>query len=111
MPFTQQMTFPCELTLRTTAEGVRIVRWPIEVIKDLYEKGLSGIEVYHPAHNNKHIRYFNDLCQELNIAATGGSDFHGRHKDRTELGKYAKKKFIEHQLWLDIKNKYLPNYG
>ena len=38
LPFTQQMTFPCELTLRTTAEGVRLFRWPIEGIKDLYKK-------------------------------------------------------------------------
>ena len=38
LPFTQQMTFPCELTLRSTAEGVRIFRWPIDGIKTLYKK-------------------------------------------------------------------------
>jgi len=38
LPFTQQMTFPCELTLRTTAEGVRLFRWPIDGIKDLCKK-------------------------------------------------------------------------
>jgi fructan beta-fructosidase len=38
MPFTQQMTFPCELTLRDTAEGLRLCRWPINGIKSLYKK-------------------------------------------------------------------------
>ncbi len=38
LPFTQQMTFPCELTLRTTAEGLRIFRWPIDGVRKLYKK-------------------------------------------------------------------------
>lgn len=45
LPFSQQMTFPCELTLRTTAEGIRLFRWPIDGIKDLYKKSrkLTGM--------------------------------------------------------------------
>jgi levanase/fructan beta-fructosidase len=36
MPFTQQMTFPCELTLRTTPRGVRLCRLPVGEIAGLY---------------------------------------------------------------------------
>jgi sucrose-6-phosphate hydrolase SacC (GH32 family) len=36
MPFNQQMSFPCELTLRATPEGPRLYRWPVREIKSLY---------------------------------------------------------------------------
>jgi fructan beta-fructosidase len=35
MPFNQQMTIPCELTLRTTADGVRMFALPVEEIEKL----------------------------------------------------------------------------
>jgi sucrose-6-phosphate hydrolase SacC (GH32 family) len=38
MPFTQQHTFPCELTLQTCREGLRICRTPIREISQLYDK-------------------------------------------------------------------------
>ncbi len=37
MPFNQMMTFPCELTLRTTADGVRMFARPIREIELLHE--------------------------------------------------------------------------
>jgi sucrose-6-phosphate hydrolase SacC (GH32 family) len=36
MPFNQQMSFPCEVTLRTTPEGPRLFRWPVRGIESLY---------------------------------------------------------------------------
>jgi fructan beta-fructosidase len=38
MPFNQQMSFPRELTLRTTPEGPRLFREPIAEIAQLYTK-------------------------------------------------------------------------
>ncbi len=38
MPFNQQMTFPNELTLRTTPEGIRAFRMPVREIEKLYDK-------------------------------------------------------------------------
>lgn len=35
MPFNQQMSFPCELTLRHTDEGLRLYRYPIREITSL----------------------------------------------------------------------------
>ncbi len=36
MPFNQQLTFPCDLTLRSYPEGLRLCRLPIDEIKSLY---------------------------------------------------------------------------
>jgi fructan beta-fructosidase len=36
MPFTQQMTFPCELILKEFSDGPRICRLPVESIASLY---------------------------------------------------------------------------
>jgi levanase/fructan beta-fructosidase len=36
MPFSQQVTFPCELTLRSTAKGPRLFRQPIREIASLH---------------------------------------------------------------------------
>jgi fructan beta-fructosidase len=38
MPFNQQMSFPCELTLRPTPEGLRLFRLPVREIRGLYER-------------------------------------------------------------------------
>ena len=49
--FHNQMTFPCELTLRTTDEGIRLFRWPVKEIEQLYEteKSWTGV-VLQPGH-------------------------------------------------------------
>ena len=36
MPFNQQMSFPCKLTLRTTPEGIRLHREPVEEIENIH---------------------------------------------------------------------------
>ena len=38
MPFNQQMAFPCELTLRTTAEGIRLFRKPVKEIETIHDQ-------------------------------------------------------------------------
>jgi fructan beta-fructosidase len=39
MPFNQQLTFPCELTLRTLPEGPRLCRFPVREVEQLYAGG------------------------------------------------------------------------
>jgi sucrose-6-phosphate hydrolase SacC (GH32 family) len=38
MPFNQQMSFPVELSLRTTPEGIRLFRQPVREIENLHAK-------------------------------------------------------------------------
>ena len=41
MPFNQQMSFPCQLTLSATPEGIRLYRQPIKEIKNIHQKEYS----------------------------------------------------------------------
>jgi sucrose-6-phosphate hydrolase SacC (GH32 family) len=41
MPFNQQMTFPCALTLRTTPAGLRVYRYPVREIESLRKQAHS----------------------------------------------------------------------
>jgi fructan beta-fructosidase len=38
MPFNQMMTFPCELALRTTDEGIRMLAAPVKEIELLHQR-------------------------------------------------------------------------
>ena len=44
MPFNQQVTFPCELTLRTTPSGVRLFREPIRELATLHKSQDQWLE-------------------------------------------------------------------
>ena len=41
MPFTQQMSIPIEITLRTTPNGIRLFRNPVKEIEQLYSKSTT----------------------------------------------------------------------
>lgn len=45
MPFNQQMSFPCELTLRRTPDGLRLYRWPVKEIRSLYAGERKGANI------------------------------------------------------------------
>lgn len=45
MPFNQQMSIPCELTLRSTAQGPRLYRWPVRELESLRISTTSGTDV------------------------------------------------------------------
>lgn len=58
MPFEQQMNFPTEVTLRTTANGIQMYRMPVSGISSLYEKRESW--------NNRTIKKGDNPFQEMN---------------------------------------------
>jgi 3',5'-nucleoside bisphosphate phosphatase len=64
------------------ARGVPVLAHPglanrDELIPELVEAGLSGIEAFYPEHSSGQITAYRDLCARLGLIATGGSDFHG----------------------------------
>ncbi len=59
------------------------------LLTELMDFGLSGVEVYHPSNSTKNIRFLLDFCERRNLLISGGSDFHGRERDRADLGEYG----------------------
>ncbi|MCK8826521.1 PHP domain-containing protein [Natroniella acetigena] len=57
-----------------------------EIIDDLVEMGLEGMEVYSTYHSQKEIDGFLELAKEKKLLVTAGSDFHGQFKPQIELG-------------------------
>lgn len=57
-----------------------------EIIPDLVEMGLDGIEAFHSQHNRSDIIRYKNMARKLGIIYTGGSDCHGPRKGRTLIG-------------------------
>ncbi len=56
------------------------------LFRRLKDVGLCGIEVDHPSHKPEHRTMFQALADELDLVASGGSDFHGTAKPHIRLG-------------------------
>ncbi len=54
-----------------------------DVLKELVDAGLMGIEVYHPSHTPKQTKHLEQLCYQYGLLMTGGSDYHGPGPDGT----------------------------
>ncbi|HAJ62527.1 MAG TPA: phosphatase [Cyanobacteria bacterium UBA8543] len=52
-----------------------------DVLKELVDAGLMGIEVYHPCHSPKERKHLEQLCTQYGLLMTGGSDYHGPSPD------------------------------
>jgi len=57
----------------------------VHLIVQLKEIGLDGIETHHSDHTPADVRCFQKIAVDLNLLATGGSDYHGSRKP-IELG-------------------------
>ena len=57
-----------------------------ELIPELIEMGLAGLEVYYPSHSQFEINHYEELARYYGLIATGGSDCHGPNKNRILMG-------------------------
>ena len=56
------------------------------VVGEALEAGLDGIEVWHSQHDAELRRSLDALVARRGLLATGGSDYHGRHKPDVRVG-------------------------
>lgn len=69
------------------ARGVPVIAHPglakrDDMIPELVEAGLLGIETYYSEHSPAQVRAYLGLCDRYGLVATGGSDFHGTQTGR-----------------------------
>lgn len=74
------------------AGGVSVLAHPgltqrDNAIDDLVKYGLQGIEVYYPSHTPQTVEKYLKIAKKYNLAATGGSDFHGERKLDSPIAK------------------------
>ncbi len=56
------------------------------LIRQLKPHGLGGLEVLHSSHHPHQVLLYERICAELDLVATGGSDFHGAITPQLKLG-------------------------
>lgn len=80
-----------------TAGGVAVLAHPMQtrlsmsklrrLIRQLKNAGLGGLEVWHPSHRPHEINALLRTCNEFELTATGGSDYHGTNTPDLQLGR------------------------
>jgi predicted metal-dependent phosphoesterase TrpH len=56
------------------------------VLAEAIEAGIDGLEVWHSQHDDELRRFLAGLAERRGLLATGGSDYHGRHKPDVRVG-------------------------
>jgi predicted metal-dependent phosphoesterase TrpH len=82
------------VALAAKAGGVAVLAHPgrlapaerDRVLDQALEAGVEGIEVWHSQHDPELRRSLATLAERRGLLATGGSDYHGRHKPDVQVG-------------------------
>jgi predicted metal-dependent phosphoesterase TrpH len=56
------------------------------LILQLIEDGLKGIEVYYPEHSALEVAQYKNLAERYGLLMTGGTDYHGIEKGELDIG-------------------------
>ena len=78
-----------------SAGGVAVLAHPYTyhneaLLEELVERGLDGVEVWHPSHSEQQTAELKAFAQQHHLLMTGGSDFHGMYSNTTRpLGSTA----------------------
>lgn len=54
-------------------------------ILSLIDKGVMGVECYHPSHSKEEMDFYTEICKKHFLLITGGSDYHGDNKHPYDL--------------------------
>jgi predicted metal-dependent phosphoesterase TrpH len=109
--YVEKFRFPPEeaIALIRRAGGLAVLAHPFtlgmdkldqlsELVSDLREMGLEGIEVFYPDHSEQMAVIYENVAQRLGLVATGGSDFHGNFRDHSYLGKVSQGQYLDYGL-------------
>lgn len=82
-----------------------------EILQDFYERGIAGLEAYHPGARVSECERLDKLGREIGYFITASSDFHGEkiRSDR-RLGHTAGGKKINEKYWFEELKPYLDSH-
>ncbi len=91
------LTYEEAISLIKNSNGIPVIAHPksleleekdlLELLKDMINCGLKGIEVYHSSHSKEEMDYYLKIANKYNLLISGGSDYHGINtKPDIELG-------------------------
>lgn len=63
-----------------------------EIVKDIIQHGIDGIEAYHSDHSEEQQQHYNELANRHGLIVTAGSDFHGTKAGVTFHGAIGSKR-------------------
>lgn len=71
--------------------GIAVVAHPgqlnsYDIIPELIEVGLKGVELAHPDHTDKDVQRVSDLAEKYDLITTGGTDYHGEYGLDIKIG-------------------------
>jgi predicted metal-dependent phosphoesterase TrpH len=73
------------------------------IVAELKEYGLKGIEAYYPVHTDQQTAVYLNVAARLDLAATGGTDFHGSNRPEIELGAFPGGRTLPYSILEDLK--------
>lgn len=66
--------------------GLSDVRRLDQLLRELGQMGLQGLEVYYPEHPAEFVPQYEKLARKHNLLLTGGTDFHGGLNPQVQMG-------------------------
>jgi len=92
----EKLSIKSAIELILSAGGVPVLAHPlsmmldrketIEIIRAMIRYGLKGMEVFYKTYEETTREELFEISRNLGLIATGGSDYHGKHKKDIELG-------------------------
>jgi predicted metal-dependent phosphoesterase TrpH len=76
-----------------------------QLLRELVEMGLDGVEVFYPEHTEEMAVIYGDLAKKMGLVCTGGSDFHGNLRDHSYLGKISQGRYFDYGLLKGLKDR------
>lgn len=102
----------CEeaINIIRTAGGVPVLAHPAllniendqildELLQNLMDIGLAGMEVYYPGHSSQQVRQYTEMARKHGLLMTGGTDFHGDITPKIKMGSGKGSLFIPYSLY------------
>lgn len=83
--FIQEAKGVCVLAHPKTL-GIQGITQLEELISNLIEMGLKGLEVYYPEHSHSEVAQYKALAERYGLLITGGTDYHGIEGNELEIG-------------------------